>query len=358
MDPEIERYYRVLNLPATATPEQVYKAYRDLARVWDPSRFATQPHLEHMAEGKLKEIVEAYNAISRQAGTAPAAPPVPAPPETPELLTPVPDHIVDRNLQTPVFSPAAPIAPEFGKPVEDEPAAEPLPLQPWEEPRPPSYPKPEAGPATPEIQFAPPPPPLPRGLRVYRFLVRFGAFAVPAVLIGLGFYLFYSAPERPERPDLLPSAAPGSGTAPAKSPTPGAGGAAGEHHPGPKAAEAQGAKAIPLQLPNGAQLMPPRGMRGVGRFKIANHSGQDAVVRVALQSAPTSPLRLVYVQPDTEVPIEGIGTGVYVVSISLGAVTGGPRKFAPPLGPFQFMQVESVDGPQSDEYQIVLKPNQ
>jgi hypothetical protein len=78
---------------------------------------------------------------------------------------------------------------------------------------------------------------------------------------------------------------------------------------------------------------------------------------VAEQGTPGTPLRLVYVQADTEVPIGGIGTGVYVVNVSLGTLTKAPRNFAATLGPFQFMQIESVDGPQSDDYQLVLKPS-
>jgi hypothetical protein len=42
----------------------------------------------------------------------------------------------------------------------------------------------------------------------------------------------------------------------------------------------------------------------------------------------------------------------------LGPVNKAPRKYGRALGPFQFMQVESVEGPQSDDYQLVLKPTQ
>src|ERR1017187_5387919 len=134
MDSEIERYYRVLNLEPTASPEDVYQAYRDLVRIWDPQRFATQPNLELMAEAKLKEIIEAYNALTNTQDVSAT----PAPPETRQLLTPVPDHLVDRNVPSPLFTPSPRVAPNLG-PEADEPAV-PRPLSAWEQERPPSYP--------------------------------------------------------------------------------------------------------------------------------------------------------------------------------------------------------------------------
>src|SRR5271157_3459603 len=143
MDPERERYYRVLNLEPTASPEEVYRVYRDLVRIWDPQRFATQPHLELMAEAKLKEIIEAYNALTSDTDVTAA----PAPPEPPQLLTPVPDHVVDRNIPNPVFAPGTPVVPEPGTRPEEPPA--PRPLSAWEQERPPSYPKAATAPAQP-----------------------------------------------------------------------------------------------------------------------------------------------------------------------------------------------------------------
>jgi hypothetical protein len=349
MDPETERYYRVLNLEPTASPEDVYAAYRDLVRIWDPQRFVTQPRLELMAEAKLKEIIEAYNALTSK----PEVSATPAPPEAPQLLSPVPDHVVDRNVPNPVFAPGTPVAPDPGQRPEEPPV--PRPLSAWEQERPPSYPQAAPPPVAPTIQFAPPPPP-PQS-DVWRLAAQFSAFLIPVVLVGLGLYLYDSGSSRSERQDKSLSQE-SAGAAKNRAAHPGDGVPA--HHAPKKAArsaEEEAAEAAPISLPNGAQLMPPLGPRGAGRFRIANRSGQDAVIRVALQSVPGTPVRLVYVQAGTEVPIEGFGTGVYMVSISLGPLTRAPRKFAPPLGPFQFMQIESVDGPQSDDYQLVLKPS-
>ncbi len=347
MDSEIERYYRVLNLEPTASPEEVYQAYRDLVRVWDPQRFVTQPNLEMMAETKLKEIIEAYNALTSKKDVSAT----PAPTETPQLLTPVPDHVADRNVPAPLVATSVPVAPNPG-PEDDEPAV-PRPLSAWEQERPASYPKAPVA-AAPTIQFAPPPPPPPRS-NPLRVAAQFSAFLIPLVLVGLGLYLFTSGSNRSANQSQLP---PLQGAAAAKKASPRPADAAPAHRAAKKPSE-PAVEEAPISLPTGAQLMPPQGRTGAGRFRIANHSGQDAVVRVTAQGYPTAPLRLVFVQAGTEVPIEGIATGVYMVSISLGTLTRAPRKFAPPLGPFQFMQIESADGgSQSDDYELVLKPTQ
>lgn len=349
MEPEIERHYRALNLEPTASPEDVYQAYRDLVRVWDPQRFANQPHLELMAEGKLKEVIAAYRALSQQVGISDT----PAPPEVPSLLFPVPDHIADRNVPKPVLPPQPPVAEVFGQRPEAPP--EQVPLQPWEQNRPAGYPKPEPPPEkvvwhaeAPVVQSKP------AAETIRAYAAQFGAFLIPVLLVAVGIYFYGSSSNRSARvsqgsapPATAETEMPSTVTPPPAS-----------HHVPRKAAQPVAAQAeAALQLPNGSELMPPRGHKGAGRFRIANRSGQDAVIRVAEQGTPGTPLRLVYVQADTEVPIGGIGTGVYVVNVSLGTLTKAPRNFAATLGPFQFMQIESVDGPQSDDYQLVLKPS-
>jgi hypothetical protein len=302
-----------------------------------------------MAEAKLKELIEAYNALTSKTEVSPT----PAPAEPPQLLTPTPDHVADRNQPTPLFTPATPVPPASGEPAE-EPAV-PRPLSAWEYERPASYPQAAAVPLAPQIQFAPPPAP-PARPNVQKLAAQFSVFLIPVVLVGLGLYLYDSSSSRSEHQDQLASQPQGA----AKSHVAHAADAALSHHTAKKAPqpEAEEAEAVPISLPTGAQLMPPLGRTGAGRFRIANRSGQDAVVRVTAQGAPGTALRMVYVQAGTEVPIDGMATGVYMVSISLGPLTRAPRKFAPALGPFQFMQIESVDGPQSDDYQLVLKPTQ
>jgi len=57
--------YKVLNIPSTATDEEVKKAYRDLARKYHPDRYHDNP-LADLAQEKMKEINEAYDQIQRQ----------------------------------------------------------------------------------------------------------------------------------------------------------------------------------------------------------------------------------------------------------------------------------------------------
>ena len=56
--------YQVLNIPSTATDEQVKKAYRELARKYHPDNYHDNP-LADLAQEKMKEINEAYDTIMR-----------------------------------------------------------------------------------------------------------------------------------------------------------------------------------------------------------------------------------------------------------------------------------------------------
>ncbi len=76
---EIDRYYEILELEPGASPEEVKRAYRDLAKVWHPDRFPNDPRLQLRAQEKLKEINEAYEQLqsgrpgprTRESGTEP-----------------------------------------------------------------------------------------------------------------------------------------------------------------------------------------------------------------------------------------------------------------------------------------------
>jgi hypothetical protein len=63
-----EGYYLVLGLKPGSSAQQLKDAYRDLAKVWHPDRFAHDPKLQQKAQEKLKEINEAYAQL-----TSPAA---------------------------------------------------------------------------------------------------------------------------------------------------------------------------------------------------------------------------------------------------------------------------------------------
>ncbi len=59
----ITYYYELLGLKPGASEEEIKQAYRDLARVWHPDRFARDSRLQKKAEEKMKEINEAYQKI-------------------------------------------------------------------------------------------------------------------------------------------------------------------------------------------------------------------------------------------------------------------------------------------------------
>lgn len=61
---DMKRYYEILELEPGASPEEVKRAYRDLAKVWHPDRFSHDPPLQQKAQEKLKEINRAYEKLS------------------------------------------------------------------------------------------------------------------------------------------------------------------------------------------------------------------------------------------------------------------------------------------------------
>lgn len=88
--PDVDRYYRILELPPGATLEEIRQAYRDLAVVWHPDRFMHSPRLQEKAQAKMKEINEAYAFLKTyQPGSRySAAPRHPSPPQPPPSRAP------------------------------------------------------------------------------------------------------------------------------------------------------------------------------------------------------------------------------------------------------------------------------
>jgi TPR repeat protein len=80
--------YRILDLEAGASLEEVKRSYRELVKVWHPDRFRGDPKLQAKAEEKLKRINLAYERLSKEAatgaahGTASQPQPKPYPPRT------------------------------------------------------------------------------------------------------------------------------------------------------------------------------------------------------------------------------------------------------------------------------------
>jgi hypothetical protein len=58
-----ERCLETLGLEPRASTHDIKAAYRDLAKVWHPDRFAHDPRLQQKAQEKLKEINDAYRRL-------------------------------------------------------------------------------------------------------------------------------------------------------------------------------------------------------------------------------------------------------------------------------------------------------
>lgn len=64
--------YQILNIPPTASDEEVKRAYRELARKYHPDNYHDNP-LADLAQEKMKEINEAYDQIQKQRKASSAA---------------------------------------------------------------------------------------------------------------------------------------------------------------------------------------------------------------------------------------------------------------------------------------------
>ena len=57
--------YVVLGVSRTASDEEIKKKYRELARKYNPDNYANNP-LADLAQEKMKQINEAYDAITKE----------------------------------------------------------------------------------------------------------------------------------------------------------------------------------------------------------------------------------------------------------------------------------------------------
>jgi hypothetical protein len=64
MSQELHNCHEVLGVSEGALAQELKVAYRDLAKVWHPDRFAHDPRLQQKAQEKLKEINEAYELLT------------------------------------------------------------------------------------------------------------------------------------------------------------------------------------------------------------------------------------------------------------------------------------------------------
>ena len=59
----LKKCLEILELKSAGSLDDVKKAYRDLANVWHPDRFAGNERLKHKAEKKIREINIAYEVL-------------------------------------------------------------------------------------------------------------------------------------------------------------------------------------------------------------------------------------------------------------------------------------------------------
>lgn len=62
---DIRKCYELLDLRPGYAQEDLKQAYKDLAQVWHPDRFAHNPRLKEKAEDKLKQINQAYEVLDQ-----------------------------------------------------------------------------------------------------------------------------------------------------------------------------------------------------------------------------------------------------------------------------------------------------
>ncbi len=303
----IDRHYAVLNVDPTASPEEVRKAWRDLVRVWHPDRFANDPELQKVADERLRAINEAYEAL-----------------KNPQLEDELPD--VSQMAATPQLgwqTKLLIIVSAF------------------------------RGMA-------------PKGLLIIGLAVCAVLFIVMLVVVSYagsrmvlradnaadGSFIVAAAARKaraltPRAPVLESAQIAGGGQTqearPVENPTP---------------------RRAPRPAPDsGTELISPRGRGGSGWLAISNTTEQDAVARLTVQGAAGTPLRMVYIRARTDTTISNIGTGVYVIYVTMGQDwDAGSHRFlrkpsaAGPIGPFQFIEIDTPGETRSDHYEIVLRP--
>ena len=68
MAEDARRHLKTLGLEPGATAADIKQAYRELAAVWHPDRYAHTPHLRDVAQSKMAEINAAYHYLKDHGG--------------------------------------------------------------------------------------------------------------------------------------------------------------------------------------------------------------------------------------------------------------------------------------------------
>jgi transcription termination factor NusB len=59
----LEQYYEILEISSDASVDEIKQAFRELAQIWHPDRYAYNPRLQQKAEAKFKNINMAYHKL-------------------------------------------------------------------------------------------------------------------------------------------------------------------------------------------------------------------------------------------------------------------------------------------------------
>jgi preprotein translocase subunit Sec63 len=76
----LDEAFRILEIPPSASDDEIRAAHRDLTKVWHPDRFGNDAGMQRKAEEKLKQINEALDVVQsartgrRTRWTPPSAP--------------------------------------------------------------------------------------------------------------------------------------------------------------------------------------------------------------------------------------------------------------------------------------------
>ena len=65
LPPEVERACRLLGVTATSSREEIKKAYKEKLQYYHPDKHTGNPILEKIAGDKTRQVVEAYELISK-----------------------------------------------------------------------------------------------------------------------------------------------------------------------------------------------------------------------------------------------------------------------------------------------------
>ena len=118
-----------------------------------------------------------------------------------------------------------------------------------------------------------------------------------------------------------------------------------------------------LSLPNGTDIIPPRGPKGLGRLQIINGTSLHAVVKLVGDGGPGRTRRLVYVQANSETTLKDIGPCWCLLQFSQGLDWDSDsrkflrnRSYSQFVEPLEFQEVPKEGGVEYSKYEITLHP--